>query len=58
MEIAAEAKNAAKLTEMEIERLRIELRWSLDWETDVWAKARKSMKAIQYKLDSKIKAHK
>ena len=44
--IAAKAKKAVELAEMEIERLRSKLRQSSDRKTEIWAKARKGMKEI------------
>ena len=54
----AKAQKAAGTSEMEIGRLRDELRQSSDRETTVRAQARKAIKDAQDKLQDEVAAHK
>ena len=55
--IATKAKKAAKLAETEIDRLHTELCQSSDRETNIRAKGRKAIKALEDKLQAEEVAH-
>ena len=55
--ITAKAKKVAQLAQLEIDRLRSELRQSLDRETDIRAKGHKAVKVLEEKLGNEEKPH-
>ena len=55
--IATKAKRAGQLAESKIDHLRTELRQSLDRETDIRAKVRRTVKALEDKFEVEAAAH-